>query len=360
MKIIIDVMGGDNAPEEIVRGAFQAAEEYDTDIIMVGNENSIIEITDKYKLPIDLENISIIHTTEVVTMDDSALSVVRDKNGSSMSVGLRMLAEGKGDAFVSAGNTGALHAGSSLIVRRIKDIKRSAIATILPFAKPMLLIDAGANTEVEPSHLLQFAIMGSVYMNKIFNIESPEVGMLNNGSERTKGTKKLIEAYELLEAEKNINFIGNIEGKILPFGHCDVLVTDGFTGNILLKTVEGMGSYLMGKLKDIFYRNLITKVSALSVKSGIKKLKNDFDVSEYGGAPLLGLSRPVFKAHGSADARAVKNAVRQAIAFINTGIIVEIVKQTIKSENTLSEDSVTADKIITDEVKTEDDTESKE
>lgn len=360
MKIIIDVMGGDNAPEEIVRGAFQAAEEYDTDIIMVGNENSIIEITDKYKLPIDLENISIIHTTEVVTMDDSALSVVRDKNGSSMSVGLRMLAEGKGDAFVSAGNTGALHAGSSLIVRRIKDIKRSAIATILPFAKPMLLIDAGANTEVEPSHLLQFAIMGSVYMNKIFNIESPEVGMLNNGSERTKGTKKLIEAYELLEAEKNINFIGNIEGKILPFGHCNVLVTDGFTGNILLKTVEGMGSYLMGKLKDIFYRNLITKVSALSVKSGIKKLKNDFDVSEYGGAPLLGLSRPVFKAHGSADARAVKNAVRQAIAFINTGIIVEIVKQTIKSENTLSEDSVTADKIITDEVKTEDDTESKE
>ncbi len=360
MKIIIDVMGGDNAPEEIVRGAFQAAEEYDTDIIMVGNENSIIEITDKYKLPIDLVNISIIHTTEVVTMDDSALSVVRDKNGSSMSVGLRMLAEGKGDAFVSAGNTGALHAGSSLIVRRIKDIKRSAIATILPFAKPMLLIDAGANTEVEPSHLLQFAIMGSVYMNKIFNIESPEVGMLNNGSERTKGTKKLIEAYELLEAEKNINFIGNIEGKILPFGHCNVLVTDGFTGNILLKTVEGMGSYLMGKLKDIFYRNLITKVSALSVKSGIKKLKNDFDVSEYGGAPLLGLSRPVFKAHGSADARAVKNAVRQAIAFINTGIIVEIVKQTIKSENTLSEDSVTADKIITDEVKTEDDTESKE
>ncbi|MHB1155071.1 MAG: phosphate acyltransferase PlsX [Eubacteriales bacterium] len=360
MKIIIDVMGGDNAPEEIVRGAFQAAEEYDTDIIMVGNENSIIEITDKYKLPIERENISIIHTTEVVTMDDSALSVVRDKNGSSMSVGLRMLAEGKGDAFVSAGNTGALHAGSSLLVRRIKDIKRSAIATILPFAKPMLLIDAGANTEVEPSHLLQFAIMGSVYMNKIFNIESPEVGMLNNGSERTKGTKKLIEAYALLEAEKNINFIGNIEGKILPFGHCDVLVTDGFTGNVLLKTVEGMGSYLMGKLKDIFYRNLITKVSALSVKSGVKKLKNDFDVSEYGGAPLLGLSRPVFKAHGSADARAIKNAVRQAIAFINTGIIVEIVKQTIKSENTLSEDSVTEDKNITDEVKTINDTESKE
>lgn len=339
MKIIIDVMGGDNAPEEIVRGAFQAAEEYDTDIIMVGNEDSIIEITDKYKLPIERENISIIHTTEVVTMEDSALSVVRDKNGSSMSVGLRMLAEGKGDAFVSAGNTGALHAGSSLLVRRIKDIKRSAIATILPFAKPMLLIDAGANTEVEPSHLLQFAIMGSIYMNKIFNIESPEVGMLNNGSERTKGTKKLIEAYSLLEAEKNINFIGNIEGKILPFGHCDVLVTDGFTGNILLKTVEGMGAYLMSKLKDIFYRNLITKVSALSVKSGVKKLKDDFDVSEYGGAPLLGLSRPVFKAHGSADARAIKNAVRQAIAFINTGIIVEIVKQTVKSENALSEDS---------------------
>lgn len=325
-------MGGDNAPEAIVLGAFEAAGEYDTDIIMVGDENAIMEITEKHKLPIERDNISIVHTTEVITMEDPALSVVRDKSGSSMSVGLRMLAEGKGDAFVSAGNTGALHAGSSLLVRRIKDIKRSAIATILPFAKPMLLIDSGANTEVEPSHLLQFAIMGSIYMNKIFNIESPEVGLLNNGFERTKGTKKLIEAYSLLEAEKNINFVGNIEGKILPLGHCDVLVTDGFTGNILLKTVEGMGAFFMGKLKDIFYRNFITKVSALSVKGGLKKLKDDFDVSEYGGAPLLGLSRPVIKAHGSSDARAIKNAVRQAITFINTGIIVEIVKQTIKPE----------------------------
>ncbi len=333
MKIIIDVMGGDNAPEEIVHGVFQAVKEYDIDIIMVGNENSIKEVADKNKYPLDKTNISIIHTTDVVTMDDPPLSVIRDKNGSSMSVGLRMLAEGKGDAFISAGNTGALHAGSSLLVRRIKDIKRSAIATILPFAKPMLLIDAGANTEVEPAHLLQFAIMGSIYMSKIFNIESPEVGLLNNGSEHTKGTKKLIEAYTMLEEAKNIHFIGNIEGKILPFGHCDVLVTDGFTGNILLKTVEGLGSYLMGKLKDIYYQNLITKVSALTVKSGLKKMKNDFDSSEYGGAPLLGLSRPVFKAHGNADARAIKNAVRQAISFINSGIIVEIVKQTIKSEN---------------------------
>jgi glycerol-3-phosphate acyltransferase PlsX len=323
-------MGGDNAPEEIVLGAFQEAEEYDTDIIMTGNENAITEIAAKHKLPIERDNISIVHTTEVITMEDPALSVVRNKNNSSMSVGLRMLAEGKGDAFVSAGNTGALHAGSSLLVRRIKDIKRSAIATILPFAKPMLLIDAGANTEIEPGHLLQFAIMGSIYMNKIFNIESPEVGLLNNGFERTKGTKKLIESYSLLEAEKNINFVGNIEGKILPFGHCDVLVTDGFTGNILLKAVEGMGAFFMDKLKEIYYRNFITKVSALSVKSGLKKLKNDFDVSEYGGAPLLGLSRPVIKAHGGSDARAIKNAVRQAIAFINTGIIVEIVKQTIK------------------------------
>ncbi len=360
MKIIIDVMGGDNAPEETVLGAFQAAEEYDADIIMVGNENAIKEIKDKYKLPDERDNITVVHTSEVITMDDSALSVVRDKNGSSMSVGLRMLAEGKGDAFISAGNTGALHAGSSLLVRRIRDIKRSAIATILPFAKPMLLIDAGANTEVEPVHLVQFAVMGSIYMNKIFNIESPEVGLLNNGSERTKGTKKLIDAYELLEKEKNIHFIGNIEGKILPFGHCDVLVTDGFTGNILLKTVEGMGSYLMGKLKEIFYRNLITKVSALSVKSGVMKLKNDFDVSEYGGAPLLGLSRPVFKAHGSADARAIKNAVRQAISFINTGIIVEIVRQTIKSDHDDPENPINIEKNASDTEKPVNDNESKE
>jgi glycerol-3-phosphate acyltransferase PlsX len=326
-------MGGDKAPEEIVCGAFAAAQEYEADIIMVGDENAIKDIAAAHKLPIERDNISVVHTSEVITMEDEALSVVRDKSGSSMSIGLRMLSEGKGDAFVSAGNTGALHAGSSLLVRRIKGIKRSAIATILPLSKPLLLIDAGANTETEPYHLLQFAIMGSIYMNKIFGIDSPEVGLLNNGLERTKGTKKLIEAYSMLENEPNINFVGNIEGKALPFGNCDVLVTDGFTGNILLKSIEGLGVFFIDKLKDIFYKNLFTKVSALPVKSGLKKLKKEFDAAEYGGAPLLGLSRPVIKAHGSSDARAIKNAVRQAIAFINTGIIIEIVKQTIKSEN---------------------------
>ncbi|MDD4773163.1 MAG: phosphate acyltransferase PlsX [Eubacteriales bacterium] len=357
MKIIVDAMGGDNAPDEIVRGAFLAAEEYGVEIIMIGDENSIAETCDKHKLSAEEERISIIHTTEVVTMEDPALSVIRDKSGSSMSVGLRMLAEGKGDAFVSAGNTGALHAGSSLIVRRIKGIKRSAIAIILPFAKPLLLIDAGANIEVEPAHMVQFGIMGSIYMNKILNVEVPEVGLLSNGAESTKGTKKLIEAYKLMENEENINFVGNIEGKILPFGSCDVLVTDGFTGNILLKTVEGMGAYLMGQLKDIFYSNLITKVSALPLKNGLKKLKDDFDVSEYGGAPLLGLSRPVIKAHGNSDALAIKNAIRQAISYINTGIIVEIVKQTIKNE---TDEAVSAETNIVNEDKTTHDTQSKE
>lgn len=329
MKIIIDAMGGDNAPSEIVRGAYEAAKEYDVEIVLTGDEALISAVREENEIAEDTR-VTVVHTPTAISMEDPPLSVVRGKDDSSMSVGLRMLSEGKGDAFVSAGNTGALHAGSSLIVRRIKGIQRSAIATVLPFAKPLLLIDSGANTEVEPTHLLQFGIMGSIYMNKIMGVEAPTVGLLNNGSEPTKGTKKVAQSYELLSQSENISFAGNIEGKDVPFGKCDVLVTDGFTGNILLKSIEGFASFMMGKLKDVFYANLITKLSAIPIKGGIKNLKKSFDASEYGGAPLLGLSKPVIKAHGSSDANALKNAVRQAIAFVDTGIIVEIVHQTVK------------------------------
>jgi len=329
-------MGGDNAPSEIVKGAYDAAGIYDIEIILVGDEEAIKQVKEENSIA-ENEKVSVVHTPTVITMEDPPLSVVRGKDDSSMSIGLRMLAENKGDAFVSAGNTGALHAGSSLIVRRIKGIQRSAIATVLPFNPPMMLIDSGANTEVEPSHMLHFAVMGSIYMKKIFGVESPAVGLLNNGAEATKGTKKVVEAYNLLSEADNINFVGNIEGKEVPFGKCDVLVTDGFTGNILLKSVEGLASFFMKKMKEVFYANIITKMSALPLKGEVKKLKKSFDASEYGGAPLLGLSKPVIKAHGSSDANAIKNAVRQAIDFVETEIIVEIVRQTIKPEKAKDE-----------------------
>lgn len=327
MKILVDVMGGDNAPEAAVLGALNAASEYkDMEILMVGNEDVIRDIALGAEKTLDLENVDVVHTTEVITMEDPALSVVREKSNSSMSVCLHMLAEGKADAFVSAGNTGALHAGSSLIVRRIKGIQRSAIASVLPFANPTLLIDSGANIDVEPSYLQQFAIMGSIYMHMLFGVDNPRVGLLNNGTEKTKGTKQLLKSYELLESDESINFIGNVEGKEVPFGKCDVLVTDGFSGNVFLKTSEGMGLYLMTKLKEYLTSNILTKASTLIIGGKLKQLKSEFDASEYGGAPLLGLSKPVLKAHGSSDAKAFKNAIRKAADFAETQVVVEIAK----------------------------------
>ena len=237
-----------------------------------------------------------------------------------------MLAEGKGDAFVSAGNTGALHAGSTLIVRRIKGIQKSAIATVLPFRNPTLLIDSGANIEISPETYVQLAKMGSVYMNRILKVDNPRIGLLNIGAERTKGTKTVAEAYGLLENAEGINFIGNVEGKELPMGACDVLVCDGFSGNIVPKLTEGCAAFLIGKLKDVFNENPMTKLSALGVKNGLRRMKKDFDASEYGGAPLLGLSKTVIKAHGSSDAAAIRNAVRQAVGCVENNVVYEIAK----------------------------------
>lgn len=329
MRILVDVMGGDHAPSEIVQGAVWAAAETDATIVMIGNESQIRALGMENGWELDRANIEIVHTEEVITMEDSALSVVREKHRSSMAVGLKMLSEGQGDAFVSAGNTGALHAGSSLIVRRIRGVKRSAIATVLPMQTPTLLIDSGANVEVEPAHLCQFALLGSIYMNKIFGIETPRVGLLNNGIEKTKGSKKLVETYARLEEDPDIHFVGNIEGKEIPFGRCDVLVTDGFTGNVLLKTLEGLGTFMMGKMKGLFMQNLVTKVSALSVRRGVRELKKEFDASEYGGAPLLGLTKPVIKAHGSSDAAAIRSAICRAIDFAETGVTLEIARRVV-------------------------------
>ncbi len=323
MKILIDAMSGDNAPLEILKGAVMASQEFEHKISVIGDQNIISDIAVKNEL--DLSKIEIVHSNSVIDMQDRAMAVVREKRDSSMSVGLKMLSEGKVDAFVSAGNTGALITGATLIVRRFMGINRAAIATVLPLANPVLLMDSGANLTVTSDNIAQFAFMGAKYMEKIYGLERPRVGQLNNGTEYNKGNMLQQESYQVL-SESGLDFVGNVEAKEVPFGICDVLVTDGFTGNIFLKSVEGMGKFMMTLLKDVLYTNIATKVSALTMKDKLSDIKHRFDTSEHGGAPLLGISKPVIKAHGSSDAKAIKNAVRQAIHFVDTGINLEIAK----------------------------------
>ncbi len=327
MKLILDAMGGDNAPLEIVKGAALAVKEYpDIELILVGQEAAIKEIFQRDGL--SMERITIMDAAQTITMEDLPSAVVMSKKNSSMSVGLRALAEGEGDAFISAGNTGALMTGATMLVKCHEGIRRGAIGTILPMERPMILIDSGSNVTVTPENLREFAILGTAYMELIFGIKSSRVGLLNNGTEEHKGTPVVAEAYKLLSSTEGINFVGNIEGKDIPFGCCDVLVTDGFTGNIVLKTIEGLSKFLLGKLKGMYKKNTVTMLSAAMVKKELASLKASFDSREYGGAPFLGISKPVFKAHGSSDAVAVKNAVRQARAYINNGVS-EMIRQKI-------------------------------
>lgn len=321
MKILIDVMSGDKAPLEMIRGAEMASREFKEDIIIIGDENVISDIAVQNE--INLSKIQIVHANSVINMEDKPMSVVREKRDSSMSLGLKMLANGEVDAFVSAGNTGALITGATLIVKRIMGINRAAIATVLPLSNPVLLMDSGANLTVTSDNILQFAFMGAKYMEKIYNIERPRVGQLNNGAEYNKGNTLQVESYQML-SESGLDFVGNIESKELPFDVCDVLVTEGYTGNILLKCIEGMGKFMLDLVKDLFYTNIATKVSALTMKDKLKEIKVRFDSSEHGGAPILGIQKPVIKAHGSSDAKAIKNAVRQAIHFVETGINTDI------------------------------------
>ncbi len=322
MKILIDAMSGDFAPRETVKGAVLAAKEYpEAEIVLVGQEETIRRVAAEEELSLD--GIGLAHADGILTMEDDPMSVTRANKDSSMSVALRMLADGA-DALVSAGNTGALHVGGTLIVRRIRGVKRPAIATIAPFDRPMLLLDSGANPVVDAENLVQWAAMGAFYMKKMYGIENPEVGLLNNGAESHKGTPTVIEAHKALTEEPSIRFIGNVEGKEIPTGKCDVLVADGFSGNIALKTIEGMGKYMFSELKTVFTASLATKLSFLAVKPKLKGLKKKFDASEHGGAPLLGLKKPVIKAHGSSDAAAIKNAVRQAIRYAESNIIADI------------------------------------
>lgn len=331
MKIIVDAMGGDNAPLEIIKGAMLAVDEYDIEEILLVGDKQIIDNCVKEN-GIELKNTTIIPTTQVIENCDDAKMVLKGKPDSSMSVGFKMLSEGKGDAFVSAGNTGAITVGATLIIKRIKGVKRPAIASIMPSAdKPFLLMDCGANAECKVEYLYQFGMLGSLYMKHIMKCDNPRVALANNGAEETKGTPIVKEAHQLMKSAP-YNFVGNIEGRQIPYGDADVVVADGFTGNLILKTYEGVAKVLMQGIKDAFYKSTLSKLSYLGVRSGINDMKTQFDYKEYGGAVLLGVQKPVIKAHGSADARTFKNAVKQAVWFLQTDLISKIEEELSKEK----------------------------
>ena len=313
MKIIVDAFGGDNAPLSNVSGAADAVRELGAEVILVGDEEKLQKCAKDNS--IELDGIEIVHAPDVMDIHDDPNTILKSNKNTSLAVALTLLKEGKGDAVVSAGSTGAILFGATFIVKRMKGIKRPALATVMPTTgRPTLLLDCGANLNCRPEVLYQFGVLGSVYMENVMGIENPSVGLLNNGSEDTKGGDVLVETYSMLKNSK-LNFIGNVEARDVPTGACDVLVADGFAGNIVLKLTEGVASSFMGMIKGVFMKNIITKLCAVVLKPGLRELKKKTDYSEIGGAPLLGISKPVIKAHGSSNAKAIKNAIRQAMSF---------------------------------------------
>ena len=318
MKIIVDAMGGDNAPLEIVKGALQAARARPgLEIVLVGREAEVKAAAAQCGAATLPEKVTVVNATEVIDMHDDPAKAFRNKPDSSMTVGLTMLKDGNGDGFVSAGSTGALLSAGTLIVKRIPGIRRAAMAPLVPTAgRGLVLVDCGANAECTVEYLVQFAYLGSFYASKLLNLEKPRVGLLNIGTEDTKGDKLRIETYQALKEAGDagrLNFIGNIEAKEAVKGGCDVVVADGFSGNVMLKTVEGVGSFMGKELKRMFLSSLKTKIAALLVKSGLDAFKERLNPDTIGGTPMLGLRKPVIKAHGSSSARAIENAIYQAI-----------------------------------------------
>ncbi len=320
MNIIIDAMGGDNAPAEVLKGAAQAVQEYGVSITAVGDAGKIEAAVQAEG--IDMTGITVVNATQVIEMCDEPAHAIRHKKDSSMVVGLRLLAEGKGDAFVSAGSTGALLAGAMIIVKRLKGVRRPAIGTVIPGEQqPYLLIDSGANVECRPEMLNAFAVMGSVYMEKVMGRTQPLVCLVNNGAEESKGTPAYVQAHALMKQNPHIRFGGNVEPRDVPAGTADVVVCDGFTGNVILKLTEGLAKMLVGQIKGIFMKSLATKLAFLLVKDGMKDFKARLDADEHGGALLVGVKQPVIKAHGSSGAKAIKNAIRQAKRCVDGRVI---------------------------------------
>ena len=320
MKIIIDAMGGDHAPEEIVKGAVLARKQLGYDLILVGREADIRRCLAAEGAEND-PGITVHHAPDVIDMNDDPTAAIRRKKESSMVVALNLLKDGEGDAVVSAGSTGALLTGATLIVRRIKGIRRAAMAPALPnLGAGALLIDCGANAECTPDQLVQFAHMGSLYAQRMLHVDAPRVALLNNGTEEHKGTPLQQETYQLLK-NTQLNFVGNVEASQVLFGEVDVIVTDGFSGNILLKSIEGTAKFLLKAIKGVLMSGLKNKLAALMIKNDIGALKAMMDPNETGGTALLGISKPVIKAHGSSEAGAIVNAVRQAAEFAQSGFI---------------------------------------
>lgn len=345
MKVIVDAYGGDHAPLEIIKGALQARDAYGVSIIFTGDKNEICRLAKQESLSLD--GVEIVHTTDVIGMNDIPKTILREHKDCSMATGLRLLAEGGGDAFVSAGSTGALLMGGTFIVKRIKGISRAALAAIMPAGKgaPYMLLDSGANADCRPEMVMQFAQMGSLYMTHLFKHGEPAtVGLLNVGTEEHKGGELQHQTYALLK-ESSLNFIGNVEARDVPGGVADVVVADGFSGNVLLKGIEGSVNMVMGFLKEIFYANALTKISALLIKSRLNGLKKKMSTAEYGGAPLLGVTKPIIKAHGNADSRTIQNAVRVAAEFAEAGIIEKITASVQKGESIAHGDAA-ADTVV--------------
>jgi len=327
MKIIVDGMGGDNAPSEIVKGCVDAVNEYDICTLIVGKEDLIRNELLKHKYP--KEKIEILDAKDVITNDDDPAIAIRRKKESSMVMGLKALTEGLGDGFISAGSTGALLAGGLFIVKRIPGIERAVLSSVYPTTKGIsLLVDAGANVDCKPEYLNQFGLMGSIYMEKVMGYTNPKVGLVNIGTEKGKGNQLTKDSYDLLK-NQNINFVGNVEGRSIPAGEVDVIIADGFVGNVILKLTEGMAISIFSHLKEMFMSNSKSKLGALILKPQIKQLKKKMDYREYGGAPLLGTRMPIVKAHGSSDGYAFKNGIKQLISFIEKDVI-KTIEENIK------------------------------
>lgn len=327
MRIILDAMGGDHAPQAPLEGAVKAVKELGVTVLLCGDEAKINAIAKEKGYSMD--GIEILHTEDVITMHDAPTEIVKSKEQSSMAMGLKALREGKGDAFVSAGNSGALLVGATMLTRRIKGIQRAAMAPVLPTANGhAILMDAGANVECRPEMLMQFAMMGSVYMEKVMGIAEPKVGLINNGSEEGKGRELEQQTYALLKAS-DLHFYGNIEAREVPSGNCQVLVTDGFTGNIVLKLYEGLGSFFAKRMKAMFTG--IGKIGALFIMKKLRAFKDSMDYKKVGGAVLLGIAFPVIKAHGSSDGGAMFHAIRQAKTCVD-GKVVETITEALAAQ----------------------------
>lgn len=322
MRIIADAMGGDKAPAEQIKGALMASQKLGIDVVLCGREDTIN--AELAKLDGDKSRISVVNCSEVIENEDDPVTAARRKKDSSMVVGLKMVRDGQGDAFVSSGSTGAVIAASIFTLKRIRGVSRPALAPIIPTQKgPAILLDAGANAVCKPENMHDFAIMGSFYMQSVMGIENPRVGLVNIGAEAHKGTPLLQESYHILE-NAPVNFVGNVEPRYILDSQADVLVADGFTGNVILKLIEGTAKFFFSNIKEMLYKNIITKISALALKGEFKSFKEKFDYKKHGGAPLMGVNGVVIKAHGSSDARAFYNAIKQAKTAVDGKLVEKI------------------------------------